>query len=119
MLAFASVIGSEDRFRAHALPGLQRVAEPDTVIAEYRDAPSTAAAYNEVLDALWGRDDLEGLVLVPEDAEILDPGFCARLRRRLAEPGVAVIDAGPLLVLSPWAVRELRFGDGDIRERAR
>ena len=33
------------------------------------------------------RDDLEALVLVHQDAEIVDPDFCAKLREALAGPG--------------------------------
>lgn len=150
MFAFASVIASDEKFRRCALPGLRRVTEADSVVAEFSDATSMCDAYNEVLDAFSGREDLEALVLLHEDTEILDPDFCAAIRHRLsAEPDAAVIgvigahavrslewwkgscrgavdetrgrmefggigqdvDAvdGLLLVLSPWAVRNLRF----------
>jgi 2-polyprenyl-3-methyl-5-hydroxy-6-metoxy-1,4-benzoquinol methylase len=149
MFAFASVIGSEEKFRLCAAPGIGRVSEADAVVAEYTEATSMCSAYNEVLDAFAQRDDLEAMVLLHEDTEILDPEFCAKVRRRLAEEDVAVlgvvgardvrslewwngsgrgrvmetrgnidfgghtddVDAvdGLLLVLSPWAVRNLRF----------
>jgi 2-polyprenyl-3-methyl-5-hydroxy-6-metoxy-1,4-benzoquinol methylase len=149
MLAFASVIGSQEKFRRFAAPGIGRVSEPDAVVAEYTDATSMCTAYNEVLDAFAARDDLEALVLLHDDTEILDPEFCAKVRRRMADEDVAVVgvvgaqgirslewwngtgrgrvketrgdidfggmgedvDAvdGLLLVLSPWAVRNLRF----------
>ncbi|HEX8206157.1 MAG TPA: bifunctional glycosyltransferase/class I SAM-dependent methyltransferase [Solirubrobacteraceae bacterium] len=149
MLAFASVIGSQDKFRRCAAPGIGRVKEPGALVAEYTDATSMCTAYNEVLDAFAEREDLEGLVLLHDDTEILDPEFCAKVRRRLADDDVAVVgvvgardvrslewwnaeprgrvketrghidfgghdedvDAvdGLLLVLSPWAVRNLRF----------
>jgi 2-polyprenyl-3-methyl-5-hydroxy-6-metoxy-1,4-benzoquinol methylase len=149
MFAFASVIGSEEKFRRCAAPGIGRVSEPDAVVAEYTDATSMCTAYNEVLDTFADRDDLEALVLLHDDTEILDPAFCAKVRRRLADDDVAVVgvvgaqdvrslewwngkgrgrvketrgdidfgghdedvDAvdGLLLVLSPWAVRNLRF----------
>lgn len=152
MFAFASVIGSQEKFRRCAAPGIGRASEPDAVVAEYTDARSMCTAYNEVLDAFSERDDLEALVLLHDDTEILDPEFCAKVRRRLGEDDVAVVgvvgardirslewwngdgrgrvnetrglidfgghrddvDAvdGLLLVLSPWAVRNLRF-DGD------
>ena len=149
MIAFASVIGSEEKFRSFAAPGIGRVREPGAIVAEYTDAASMCTAYNEVLDAVAERDDLEALVLVHDDTEILDPDFCAKVRRRMADEDVAVVgvvgaqgvrslewwngkgrgrvketrgdidfgghdedvDAvdGLLLVLSPWAVRNLRF----------
>src|SRR5918992_1110021 len=91
MFAFASVIGSEEKFRRCAAPGIGRVREPDAVLAEYTDAASMCTAYNEVLDAFAERDDLEALVLLHDDTEILDPEFCAKVRRRLAEDDVAVV----------------------------
>jgi GT2 family glycosyltransferase len=106
-------------------------------------------AYNEVLDAFSERDDLEALVLLHEDTEIVDSAFCEKVRRRMADPDVAIVGVvgargvrslawwegegfgrvvetrgvvdfragahdvdsvdGLMLVLSPWAVRSLRF----------
>jgi hypothetical protein len=149
MIAFAACIGSEEKFRTLAQPGLRMACEPDSLVAEVTTDSSIFEAYNEVLDAFSERDDLEALVLLHEDVEIVDSDFCGKLRRRLAEPDVAVlgvvgaravtslawwegegrgrcletrglvdfgggshdVDAvdGLLLVLSPWAVRNLRF----------
>lgn len=151
MLAFASVIASEEKYQRFAAAGLRRVAEPDSVIAESSDASSMCTALNEVLDAFREREDLEALVLLHEDTEIRDAEFCSKIRRRLAEDDVGVVgvvgargvrslewwngtgqgavdetrgridfggtggdvDAvdGLLLVLSPWAVRNLRFDE--------
>ncbi|MFL6110645.1 MAG: glycosyltransferase, partial [Catenulispora sp.] len=106
-------------------------------------------AYNEVLDAVADLDGMDALVLLHEDVEITDPGFCARIRAALQQPDVAILGAvgarrvsglawwegetfgrviesrgpidfgggthdvetvdGLMLVLSPWAVRNLRF----------
>jgi SAM-dependent methyltransferase len=149
VIAFASCVGNEETFVRCAVPGLQRVAEPDSPIIEATTDRSIFEAYNEVLDAVAERDDLEALVLLHDDTELLDPAFCEKVRRRLADPDVGVIgvvgardvatlswwDADPfghvvdsrgeldfgggshdvetvdglLMVLSPRAVRELRF----------
>ena len=149
MIAFASCVASPEKFREYAQPGLQLVCEPDSLVAEVTTDSSIFDAYNEVLDALSGREDLEALVLLHEDLEIVDHGFCAKVRARFADPDIAVIgvvgasnikgvawwegetrgrclesrglvdfgggfhdvDAvdGLLMVLSPWAVRNLRF----------
>ncbi|MBW3607886.1 MAG: methyltransferase domain-containing protein [Actinobacteria bacterium] len=151
MIAFATCVGSEQTYRRHALAGLRLAAEPDSVVAETSTDCSIFAAYNEVLDALAELADLEALVLLHDDAEIVDPDFCAKLRARLADPDVAVIGVvgargvrslrwwegqgfgavretrgpvdfgggshdvetvdGLLMVLSPWAVRNLRFDE--------
>jgi 2-polyprenyl-3-methyl-5-hydroxy-6-metoxy-1,4-benzoquinol methylase len=151
VIAFATCVGSEETYRRCALPGLRLASEPDSVVAEATTDRSIFSAYNEVLDALAGREDLEALVLLHDDAEIVDPGFCAKVRARLADGDVAVIGVvgarevrnlrwweaqgfgsvretrghvdfgggthdvdtvdGLLMVLSPWAVRNLRFDE--------
>ena len=152
MIAFASCVGSPEKFREYAQPGLQRVCEPDSLVAEVTTDSSIFESYNEVLEAFSERADLEALVLLHEDFEIVDSDFCAKVRARLADPGLAVLGVvgarnptglawweadtygrcletrglvdfgggfhdvdvvdGLLMVLSPWAVRNLRF-DGE------
>src|SRR5919106_271997 len=93
MIAFAACVGSEEKFRRCALPGLRLAAEPDSLVIEATTGHSIFEAYNEVLDAVGGREDLEALVLLHEDVEITDPQFCARLRAALAPPDMAVAGA--------------------------
>ncbi|MEX2196740.1 MAG: bifunctional glycosyltransferase/class I SAM-dependent methyltransferase [Thermoleophilaceae bacterium] len=149
MIAFAACVADEEKYARCAVPGLQRVAEDDSLVMQAGDPASIFDAYNEVLDAVRGRDDLEALVLLHEDTEILDPEFCAKVRGLLADDDVAVagvvgargvrglawwegqcfgrvvetrgvIDFGGgthevetvdglIMVLSPWAVANLRF----------
>ena len=151
MIAFATCIGSEEKLRRYASPGLRRACEPDSIVAEATADGSIFTAYNEVLDAFAAREDLEALVLLHEDTEIVDSAFCAKVRRALADPEVAIVGVvgarevsglawwegqgfgrvvesrgvvdfgggahdvdtvdGLLMVLSPWAVRNLRFDD--------
>ena len=151
MIAFAACVGSEEKFRSFAQPGLRLACEPDSLVAEVTTDSSIFSAYNEVLDALAPRDDLEAIILLHEDLEIVDSDFCGKVRRRLAEPDVAVVGVvgatgvtslawwegsgrgrclesrglvdfgggrhdvdsvdGLLLVLSPWAARNLRFDE--------
>jgi GT2 family glycosyltransferase len=94
MIAFGVCVADEAKFRRCAVPGVALACEPDSVVAETSTATSILEAYNEILDALAPREDLEALVLLHEDTEILDPGFCARVRDVLADPEVAV--AGPI-----------------------
>ena len=114
MIAFAACVGSADKFRHYALPGIRLAAEPDSLVAEAATDRSIFAAYNEVLDAVGGRDDLEALVLLHEDTEIVDPGLGAKLRHRLSDPGVAVV--GPI---GARAVTSLRWWEGEGRGRVR
>jgi SAM-dependent methyltransferase len=151
MIAFAACVADEEKYGRIAIPGLRLAAEPDSLIIQARHEESIFAAYNEVLDAVRDRDDLEALVLLHEDTEILDPGFCDQVREALADEDVAIVGVvgargvtslawwegqcfgrvtetrgvldfgggthevdtvdGLLMVLSPWAVRNLRFDE--------
>ena len=151
MIAFAACVGSEEKYRRFAQPGLRLACEPDSPVAEATTDSSIFSAYNEVLDAFADAPDLEALVLLHEDTEIVDRELCSKLRRLFSDPSVAVVGVvgargvrnlswwegqgfgrvletrgvvdfgggahdvdtldGLLLVLSPWAVRNLRFDD--------
>ena len=51
---------------------------------------SIFASYNALLDEFSARDDLEALVLIHQDAEIIEPDFCQIVRRALADPQVGL-----------------------------
>jgi hypothetical protein len=164
VFVFGVAILDQEEFRRYALPGIQRVAEPDSVVLERPGPGSVQRKYNSMLDEACRHDDLEGVVLPHEDVEIVDDDFLATIRRRFRDPSIAVlgviggrgvgsiawglgsetfgsaavtrvvphvderitettltavptgvheVDAvdGILLVLSPWAARELRFDE--------
>lgn len=94
MIAFAVPIGSEETFRTQALRGIERVAEPDTVVLTRRGFDSIQQPANEMLDEASSIEGLEALVLLHDDVEIRDPAFCDKVRRLVAEPGVGVV--GPI-----------------------
>ena len=108
MIAFAACVGSEEKFRSCALPGLRLAAEPDSLVIEATTDRSIFEAYNEVLDALSDREDLEALVLLHEDVEITDARFCAKLRDALASP-----DAGIAGAIGARGVSSLRWWEGE------
>lgn len=108
MIAFASCVGSEQKYRRYALPGLRRACEPDSMIAQAISDRSIFEAYNEVLDAFAPRADLEALVLLHEDVEIVDSAFCARLRTCFADASVAVVGAA-----GARAVTSLAWWEGE------
>jgi len=107
MIAFGACVGDAEKFRRFALPGIKLACEPDSIVAEVTTDRSIFEAYNEILDALAPRDDLEGLVLLHEDTEIVDSQFCEKLRRRLGEPDVAVLG-----VVGARDVRSLAWWEG-------
>lgn len=108
MLVFATCVGTPATYRRRALPGLQRVAEPDSLLIEATaDAGSIHSAYGEVLDHVAGLAEVEALVLLHEDVELLDAGFAATIRRRLADERVALVGA-----IGAREVRSLAWWEG-------
>ena len=73
MIAFGSAVTKPEVYRRCAEPGIRRVAEPDSEIYPMDAIGSIFRSYNALLDHFTGRDGLEALVLVHQDAEIVEP----------------------------------------------
>jgi hypothetical protein len=91
MIAFATATTKPDVYRRCAGPGIARAAEDDSEVRAMPSIGSIFASYNALLDEFSARDELEALVLVHQDAEIIDPDFCQIVRRALADPHVGVV----------------------------
>ncbi len=91
MIIFGCSITSPELYAKAAERGFERVAEPDSEIIANAAAGSLFRSYNLIMDAVQEREDLEALVLAHQDAEIVDPDFCAKLRAALADPQVGVV----------------------------
>ncbi len=91
MIAFACSITKPDVYSRCAEPGIRRVAEPDSEILAVPAVGSIFRSYNALLDRASGIDELDALVLVHQDAEIVEPDFCPRIRRELSDPAVGVV----------------------------
>ena len=91
VIAFGCSITRPDVYRRCAEPGIRRAAEPDSPVHELASIGSLPRSYNALLDQAAARPDLEALVLVHQDAELVDPDFCAEVRRALADPRVGVV----------------------------
>jgi Glycosyltransferase like family len=91
MIAFGSSMTSPEIYARWAEPGIRRAVEPDSKVFAYQAAGSIARSYNLILEQAGRCDDLEALVLVHQDAEIADPGFCVRLRAVLADPDIGLV----------------------------
>jgi 2-polyprenyl-3-methyl-5-hydroxy-6-metoxy-1,4-benzoquinol methylase len=112
VIAYAACVGSPEKFENICLPGLQRVVQPDDLVIEAEHARSIFAAYNEVLDAVRDRDDLEALVLLHEDTEVTGPGFPSLVRRHVADDDVAVVGT-----VGARAISGLAWWEGDCYGR--
>jgi hypothetical protein len=109
MIVFASSITSHDEYLEHAQPGIRLAAEPDSEIWAFAAAGSIFRSYNLLLDRAAARDDIEALVLVHQDAEIVDPDFCAKVRRGLSDP-----DVGVLGCVGAVGVRSIAWWEGAV-----
>lgn len=91
MIAFGSSITDPEVFERCAEPGIRLVVEPDSKMFARPAAGSIFKSYNVILDQAAACDDLEALVIVHQDAEIVDPEFCPKLRRALRDSEVGVV----------------------------
>ena len=109
MIVFASSITDPALYKRCAEPGIRLAAEPGSEVIPHAAAGSLQRSYNLILDTVAQRDDLEALVLVHQDAEITDPDFCAKLRRGLADPDVAVVGC-----VGAVGVRSIAWWEGSV-----
>jgi hypothetical protein len=91
MIAFGCSMTSPEAYQRFAKPGIELAAEPDSEVFAYQAAGSISRSYNLMLDQAAAHDDLEALVLVHQDAEIIDLDLCSKLRRVFGDPEVGVV----------------------------
>jgi GT2 family glycosyltransferase len=91
VIAFGCSIVAPHIYDRYAGRGVGRAAELDSVVLAHAASASIARSYNLLLDRAAALDDLEALVIVHQDAEILDADFCTRLRTAFADPSVAIV----------------------------
>jgi hypothetical protein len=72
-------------------------------------AGSLFRSYNLLLDKASRLEDLEALVLVHQDAEIVDSHFCEKLRRALSDPDVGVVGC-----VGAIGVRSIAWWEGSV-----
>lgn len=91
MIAFGSSITAPEVYARCAQRGFRLVAETDSAVFAQPAAGSIFRSYNLILEQAARRDDLEALVIVHQDAEIVDVGFCRKLRAALQDPEVGLV----------------------------
>jgi hypothetical protein len=75
----------------------------------YQTAGSIFRSYNVILDQAAELDDLEALVIVHQDAEIVDPEFAPKLRAAIADPDVGVVGC-----VGAVGVRSIAWWEGSV-----
>jgi hypothetical protein len=109
MIVFGSAVTSPQTYRRCAERGIRLLAEPDMrVIARTADG-SIFRNYNAIMDEAASFESLEALVLLHQDAEIVDPDFTAKLRAVLADPLVGVVGC-----VGSVGVRSIAWWEGSV-----
>jgi glycosyl transferase family 2 len=109
VIAFGSSISGGEAYRRYAQPGVRLASEPDSVNFAYAAVEPIGRTYNLIMDAAAQHDDLEALVLVHPHTEIVDPGFCAKVRAVMADPDVAVAGC-----IGAIGVRSIAWWEGSV-----
>ncbi len=110
MIAFACVVAEAEPFDRFAGPGMSFAAEADSEMVVLASIHPAARSLNLALDAASSMPDLEALVIVDTYTELQDADFCAKVRRELQDPDVAILG-----VLGASNFRGTAWWEGDVR----
>jgi hypothetical protein len=109
MIVFGTAVTKPEMYRACARPGIERAAEADSEVIALDWDGTLFAGYNELLERASAHDDLEALVLVHQDAEIVDDHFCAIVREALRDPEVGLVGC-----VGAIGVRSIAWWEGSV-----
>jgi hypothetical protein len=109
VIAFGCAITEPATYARHAEPGIKLAAEPDSEVLTFLNARSIFRAYNLLREQASQFDGLEGLVLLHQDAEIVDRDFSGKVRRALRDPDVAIVGCAGAV-----GVRSVAWWEGSI-----
>ncbi|HSO98730.1 MAG TPA: glycosyltransferase [Solirubrobacteraceae bacterium] len=109
MIAFASAVTKPKVYARCARQGIERAAEPDSVVDTLSATGSIFQSYNALLDRFAAREGLEALVLVHQDAELVDDDFCEIVRRALRDPQVGLVGC-----VGAIGVRSIAWWEGSV-----
>jgi hypothetical protein len=109
MIVFATSITNVEAYDQFAAPGIRRVAEPDSKVLKHQTTGSLFRNYNLILEKAGRYDDLEAVVLIHQDAELVDENFCVTIRETLSDPDVAIIGCAGAI-----GVRSIAWWEGAV-----
>ncbi len=109
MFVFGTAVTDTDAYDRFAAPGIRLVAEDDSEVLAHQSTGSLFRNYNILMDKAAAHEDLEALVLVHQDAEIVDPDFCTKVRQALNDPDVAVVGCAGAV-----GVRSIAWWEGAV-----
>lgn len=109
MIAFGCAVTRPEVYRQCARRGIGRAAEPDSTVDVLEATGTIFDSYNRLLDRAVDEVGLEALVLVHQDAEIVDGHFCATVRDALSDPRVGVVGC-----VGAIGVRSIAWWEGSV-----
>jgi hypothetical protein len=109
MIAFGCAVTDANAYQQYAEPGIGRVKEPDSTVISHGATGSLQSTYNVILDRAKGIEGLEALVLVHQDAELIDSDFGETIRESLRDPDVAVVGCAGAV-----GVRNINYWEGSV-----
>jgi hypothetical protein len=109
MIAFGCAITDPEIYERCARPGIEVAREPDSHLLSLGTAGSIFRNYNLLIDRARELPDLEALVIVHQDAEIIDADACAKLRSALADPDVGLVGCAGAI-----GVRSIAWWEGSV-----
>jgi len=109
VVAIGSAITNPLKYEEYAEPGIKLAAEPDTQILSFASSGTLFRSYNLILDQAAKLDDLEFLVLIHQDAEIIDPDFIPKIREAMKQDDVALVGCAGAV-----GVRNIAWWEGAV-----
>jgi hypothetical protein len=112
MIVFATAVTDPEIFERCAGAGVRRLqeADPEIELLAFASVGSIFRNYNLILQEVVKKENVEALVLLHQDAEIVDPEFTVKLREALAGPDVAIVGCAGAV-----DVRSIAWWEGSIR----
>ncbi len=111
MIVFGSAITKPEIYARNAEVGIRLAAEPDSVVLPLPSEGSIFHNYNLLMDRAAKLDNLEALVLVHQDAELVDRDFASRIRTVLQDPDVGVVGC-----VGAIGVRTISWWEGSVAQ---
>ena len=109
MVAIGSAITSPEKYEKYAVPGIELAKEEDTQVLSFSSTGTLFRSYNQILDQATQIEDLEFLVLIHQDAEIIDPDFIPKIREAMKEPDVGLVGCAGAV-----GVRSIAWWEGAV-----
>jgi Glycosyltransferase like family len=91
VIAFGVAISDRQTYERFAEPSIRQISEADTCLLIREGYDSIQRPYNEIMEEAVDLPGLEALVLMHQDAELLDGSILTKVRSALQDPLVGIV----------------------------